>query len=75
MDDLTRLLFEGLKDTMEEAKRSDSLIGPLYGRPKQMTIEDLEAKLNESSSDDDSDEEDEDEEGEDDGQESDEEVS
>ena len=54
MDDLTRLLYTGLVDTMSAAKSASSLLPP-YGRPKPLTIEDIEEKINESSSDEDSD--------------------
>ena len=46
MSDLTRLLHLGLCDTLEKAKDADALKEP-YGRPKIMSVEDVEEKINE----------------------------
>ncbi|GMH48985.1 hypothetical protein TrVE_jg8775 [Triparma verrucosa] len=53
MSDLTRLLHLGLCDTLEKAKDAEALKEP-YGRPKIMSVEDVEEKINEESSDSDS---------------------
>ena len=46
MSDLTRLLHLGLCDTLEKAKEAEALQEP-YGRPKIMSVEDVEEKINE----------------------------
>ncbi|GMH64663.1 hypothetical protein TL16_g04016 [Triparma laevis f. inornata] len=55
MTDLTRLLHEGLCDTLRAAKEAEALTAP-FGRPPVMTVEDVEEKINADSSDEDSDE-------------------
>ena len=48
IDDLKSLLFHGLNETLVAASKEDVLSSP-YGRPEQLTIEKLDAKMNEPS--------------------------
>ena len=54
MRDLQSLLFSGIKEVLEEATAEGVLQAP-YGRPKQVTLEEIEEKLNEESDSDDDD--------------------
>ena len=58
VDDLTSLLFSGLQETLTVAG-SQGVLQPPYGRPKVLTPQDIEDKINaESSSDEEEDAED-----------------
>jgi len=63
IETLTTLLYSGLIDTLTTANTSKVLTAP-YGRPAQVTVQDIEDKVNNESSDDDDDDEEEEEEGE-----------